>query len=327
MAAVPVAIAANTLWLMIETLFPPAVVKSLELLPYFAGMFVATVVGQLLGPRVWVRRQMERLDPAYRVWFSANNPIARLNHILWDTGTQSQIARFRSTVYSQTYDYSNQTYDYANQTSAYADQNIDKARTALLTRISTSLESVMRQFTIAGLDRNRLAEFGAKPTEECLVSLARQLHEAGWGRIELQPSMDWLSYSPLSVFGAVLLLVVMVILVSLLPASGPGTDAPAFLLVSLVTQCPFYIVCVAFFMLLSAGRAAGIVEAAAPKGKRANDLDDAVGLARDPFERIRLFLAALPADERKTLLESVHYALWKVVRTHTPDATAPTGDL
>lgn len=326
-AAVAVAFVANTFWLMIETLFPPGAVRQLELMPYFAGMFIATVVGQVLGPRLWVRRQMERLDPAYRVWFSANNPIAKLNHILWDEGTEAQINRFRNAVYSQAYGYSNQTYDHANQTSAYADQNIDRGRTALLTSVSMSLESVMRQFPIADLDRSRLAEFGAKPTEECLASLARQLREAGWGRIELRPSMEWLAYSLSSVVGAVFLLVVMVILLAQMPTSGPGADGAGFLLLALATQWPFYTVCIAFFMLLSAGRAAGIVEAAAPKGKHVGNIDDALGLARDPFERIRVFMAALPADERKALLESMHYSLWKVVRTHKPDLTVPTADL
>jgi hypothetical protein len=178
------------------------------------------------------------------------------------------------------------------------------------------LESVLRMFPAPGVDRSRLAEFGTSPTEECLVSLARGLREAGWGRIELRPSWEWLTYSSWSIAGAILLLVTMVLLLTQLPVSGAGSDSPGFLLIALAVQWLFYLVCIAFFMMLSAGRASGIVQAAAPKGLRTSDLEDSLGLAHDPFEKIRLVLGALPSDDQKSLLEAMHYALWKVVRTY-----------
>jgi hypothetical protein len=100
-AAVPVTVATNTFWLLIETLLPPGAARGLELLPYFGGILLATVVGQLLGPYAGLRRELEKLDPAYRVWFDANNPLAKLNHILWNMGTEAQSSNFRSLVYSQ----------------------------------------------------------------------------------------------------------------------------------------------------------------------------------------------------------------------------------
>jgi hypothetical protein len=69
-------------------------------------------------------------------------------------------------------------------------------------------------------------------------------------------------------------------------------------------------------MLPSAGRPSGIVQAALPSGVRVGNLDESLALARDPFERIRLFLGALPLDEQRALLEATHYALWKAVRAY-----------
>ncbi|MBM3333019.1 hypothetical protein FJY68_14440, partial [candidate division WOR-3 bacterium] len=60
------AIATNTFWLMIETMVPPGMARGLELLPYFGGVFLATLVGQLLGPYAALRWELEKLDPGTR---------------------------------------------------------------------------------------------------------------------------------------------------------------------------------------------------------------------------------------------------------------------
>ncbi|MBN2466413.1 hypothetical protein JXD38_12405, partial [candidate division WOR-3 bacterium] len=59
-------------------------------------------------------------------------------------------------------------------------------------------------------------------------------------------------------------------------------------------------------------------------GLRAGNLDESLGLARDPFERIRLFLGALRSDDQKALLQATHFALWKTLRACrvTPRARA-----
>jgi len=301
-AAVAVAVAANTFGLIVETLLPPRMARGVELLPYFGGIFVATVVGQLLGPYAGLRRQLERLGPGYRVWFKADNPLAKLNRILWNMGTEAQSTSFQSRV--------------SSRTDEFAGRHLDEARTRLLTAVSKNLESVPKLFHVRGVSKDELAEFGSEPPEESLVSLARGLREAGWGQVELRPNPEWLVYSPMSVVGTLGLLAPMIVVLALAPVSGHGTDGPGFFFNALAVQWPFYFVAIAAFMLRSAGRPSGIVQSALPAGLRAGNLDESLDLARDPFERMRLFLGALPRDDQRALLEATHYALWKALRTY-----------
>jgi hypothetical protein len=301
-AAVPVAVAANTFWLLIETILPPSMARGAELVPYFGGMFLATMVGQLIGPYASLRRQLEMLEPGYRVWFSADNPLARLNSILWSIGTEAESAIFQSRIF--------------RRTDEFAEPHIDERRMRLLTAVSQNLESVPKLFHVRGVNRSEIAEFGPEPSEESLVSLARGLREAGWGRIELRPNPEWLAYSPTGIVVALMLLAAMILLLALAPVSGPGTDGLGVFLASLAVQWPFYFVAVAFFMLPSADRRSEIVQSALPTGLRAANLDESLELAHNPFERIRLFLGALPPDDQKALLEATHYALWKAVRAY-----------
>jgi hypothetical protein len=291
--AVPVAVAANTFWLIIETLLPPSAARGFELVPYFGGMFTATVVGQLLGPYAALRWELEKLEPGYRVWFGAKNPLAELDHLLWNMGTEAESNSFRSGVSSRTADLV---------------AGIDKRRARLLTAVSTNLESVPKLFHVSGMNREEMAEFGSTPSDECLVSLARGLHEVGWGRIEMKPSWEWVAYSRSTVVVTLVLLVAMVALLALMPGSGPVS--------TLAVQWPFYLAAIALFMLPSAGRPSGIVKEALPAGLRADDLDESLALARDPFERIRLFLGSLPLEDQRALLEATHYALWKTLRPY-----------
>jgi hypothetical protein len=276
--------------------------RGAELIPYFGGIFLATVVGQLLGPYAGLRRQLEILEPGYRVWFNADNPLAKLNSILWNRGTEAQATDFQVRL--------------SSRADEFAERHLDAGRTRLLTAVSQNLESVPKLFHVRGVNRSEMAEFGSAPAEECLVSLARGLRETGWGRVELRPNLEWLSYSPMSIVGALLLLGAMIVLLALAPVSGQETEGLGFFLSAMAVQWPFYFVAIAFFMLPSAGRPSGIVQAALPSGVRAGNLDESLALARDPFERIRLFLGALPLDEQKALLEATHYALWKAVRAY-----------
>ena len=300
-AAIGIAVAANTFGLVLQTLLPLSVVRGTELLPYFGGVFLATVVGQILGPYAGLRRQLEKLGPGYRVWFKADNPMTRLNRILWNMGTEAQSASFQKHV------------------SGGSDEPVwgplDAARTRLLTAVSRNLESVPKLFHVHGVNRNRLAEFGPTPREESLVSLARGLREAGWGQVELRPSAEWLVYSPMSILGTIALLGAMILVLTLAPVSGQGTSGLGAFLNSLATQWPFYFVAVAGFMLRSAGRPSEIVKSALPTGLRSGNLDESLELAGDPFERTRLFLGALPPDDQQALLEATHFALWKALRT------------
>jgi hypothetical protein len=292
-AAVPVAVAANTFWLIIETLMPPSTARVFELVPYFGGMFMATVVGQLLGPYAALRWELEKLEPGYRVWFGAKNPLAELNHLLWNMGTEAESKSFRSGVSSRTADLVT---------------GLDKRRTKLLTAVSTNLESVPKLFHVSGVSRKDVAEFGSTPPDECLISLARGLREVGWGQVEMKPGWEWVAYSPSTVVVTLVLLVAMVALLALMPGSGPVS--------ALAVQWPFYLAAIALFMLPSAGRPSGIVKEALPAGLRADDLDESLALARDPFERIRLFLGSLPLEDQRALLEATHYALWKTLRPY-----------
>jgi hypothetical protein len=293
-AAVPVAVASNTFWLIIETILPPSMARGLELVPYFGGMFAATVVGQLMGPYAALRWELEKLDPGYRMWFGAKNPLAELNQLLWNMGTEAEPDRFQSSDSIRTDD-------------SVADP-LDKSRAELLTAVSRNLESVPKLFHISGTSREDVAEFGSEPTEDCLVSLARRLREAGWGQVEMKPRWEWVVYSPSTIIGSFVLLIAMIALLALVPGSGP--------VITLAVQWPFYLAAIALFMLPSAGRPSGLVKAALPTGLRANDLDESLALAHDPFERIRLFLGALPLDDQKALLEATHYALWKTLRSY-----------
>jgi hypothetical protein len=292
-AAVPVAVATNTFWLVIETLLPPSAARGAELVPYFGGILLATVVGQILGPYAALRWELERLEPGYREWFGAKNPLAELNRILWNTGTEAESNSFRSIITSSPKD----------ETAAGV---LDGRRARLLTTVSRNLESVPKLFHVPGVSRSDVAEFGSTPGDETLISLARGLHEAGWGQVELKPSWDWVVYTPSGVVGALVLLVAMVVLLARMPSSS--------LVSALAVQWPFYYAAIALFMLPGAGRRSGIVQAALPKGLRASNLDESLALARDPFERMRLFLGALPPDDREALLEATHYALWKTLR-------------
>jgi hypothetical protein len=299
-AAVPVAVAANTLWLIIETLLPPSLARGAELVPYLGGVFLATLVGQLLGPYAALRWELERLDPGYRVWFGAKNPLAELNRILWNMGTEAQANSFRNGI--------------SGQTDEFAAGGLDEGRAKLLTIVSRNLESVPKLFHVSGMSRKDVAEFGPEPPYDSLVSLARGLRQAGWGQVELKPSWEWVVYSPSSVIGALVLLVAMVVILARMPGSG--------LVSTLAVQCPFYLAAIALFMLPSAGRPSGIVQSALPRGLRAGDLDESLALARDPFERMRLYLGALPPDDQKALLEATHFALWKAVRACSPGSRA-----
>jgi hypothetical protein len=299
-AAVPVAIATNTFWLMIETALPPSSARGFELIPYFGGMFVATIVGQLLGPYAALRWEIDRLDPGEKVWFGANNPLAELNRVLWNIGTEEEAGRFRTSVISRTDDFSAGI--------------LDERRRRLLTLVSRNLESVPKLFHVPGISRKDVAEFGPTPPDETLLSLARRMREAGWGQVELKPSWEWVVYTPSTVIGAVVLLVAMVLFLALVPVVKPGGDGFGVFLYSLVVQSPFYLAAIALFMLPSAGRPSGLVQAALPAGLRAGNLDESLGLARDPFERIRLFLGALRPDDQKALLQATHFALWKTLR-------------
>jgi hypothetical protein len=300
-AAVGVAVAANTFGLIVETLLPPSMARGTELVPYFGGIFLATVVGQILGPYAGLRRQLEKLGPGYRVWFKADNPLAKLNRVLWNMGTEAQAASFQGRVHSRT--------------DEFAGGPLDEARTRLLTAVSKNLESVPKLFHVRGVNRDELAEFGTEPTEDCLVSLARGLREAGWGRVELRPGPEWLSYSPMSIVGTLALLAPMMLLLTLAPVSGQETNGLGAFFNALVVQWPFYFIAIAGFMLRSAGRPSEIVKSALPAGLRAGNLDESLDLARDPFQRMRLFLGALPPDDRRALLEATHFALWKALRT------------
>jgi hypothetical protein len=291
-AAVPVAVAANTFWLVIETLLPPSAARGAELVPYFGGIFLATVVGQILGPYAALRWELERLEPGYREWFGAKNPLAELNRILWNMGTEAQSNSFQSSITSRT--------------DESAPGILDERRAKLLTAVSRNLESVPKLFHVPGVSRSDVAEFGSTPPDDSLISLARGLREAGWGQVELKPSWEWVVYTPSSVVGTLVLLVAMIVVLARMSGSG--------LVGTLAVQCPFYFAAIAFSMLPGADRRSGIVQAALPAGLRAVNLDESLALARDPFERIRLFLGALPPDDQKALLGATHYALWKAVR-------------
>jgi hypothetical protein len=299
-AAVPVAIATNTFWLMIETALPPSMARGFELVPYFGGMFVATIVGQLLGPYAALRWEIDRLDPGEKVWFGANNPLAELNRVLWNIGTQDEAMRFRANVISRTDDFS----------AGF----LDAQRRRLLTLVSRNLESVPKLFHVPGINREDVAEFGPTPPDETLLSLARRMRHIGWGQVELKPSWEWVAYTPLTVFGSVVLLVAMVLVLALVPATKPGSDGFGVFFYTLIVQSPFYFAAIALLMLPSAGRPSSLVQAALPAGLQAGNLDESLGLARDPFERIRLFLGALRADDQKALLQATHFALWKTLR-------------
>jgi hypothetical protein len=281
--------------------------RGAELIPYFGGIFLATLVGQLLGPYAALRWELEKLEPGYRVWFGAKSPLAELNQLLWNMGTEAESNSFRSGASIRTND-------------SVADP-IDKRRAKLLTAVSRNLESVPKLFHVRGVNRSEMAEFGSAPSEECLVSLARGLRETGWGRVELRPNPEWLSYSPMSIVGALLLLGAMIVLLALAPVSGQETEGLGYFLSAMAVQWPFYFVAIASFMLPSAGRPSGIVQAALPSGVRVANLDESLALARNPFERIRLFLGALPLDEQRALLEATHYALWKAVRAYRTGLT------
>lgn len=292
-AAVPVAVAANTLWLIIETLLPPGLARGAELVPYLGGVFLASVVGQVLGPYAALRWELERLDPGYRVWFGDKNPLTELNRILWNMGTEAQAIRFRNSI--------------SGQTEEFAAVGLDEGRAKLLTIVSRNLESVPKLFHVSGLTQKDVAEFGPEPPYESLISLARGLRQVGWGQVQMKPSWEWVVYTPSGIVGALVLLVAMVVILARMPGSG--------LVGALAAQCPFYLVAIALFMLPSAGRPSAIVRSALPRGVRAGDLDECLALAHDTFERMRLYLGALPPDDQKALLEAAHFALWKTVRT------------
>ena len=292
LAAVPVAVAANTLWLILETLLPPGLAHGAELVPYVAGVFLATVVGQVLGPYAALRWELERLDPGYRVWFGDKNPLTELNRILWNMGTEAQANRFRNSI--------------SDQTDEFAAVGLDEGRAKLLTVVSRNLESVPKLFHVSGLTQKDVAEFGPEPPYESLISLARGLRQVGWGQVQMKPSWDWVVYTPSGAIGALVLLVVMVLILTRMPAFG--------LIGALAAQWPFYAVAIALFMLPSAGRPSAIVRSALPRGLRAGDLDECLALAHDTFERMRLYLGALPPEDQKALLEATHFALWKTVR-------------
>ncbi len=291
-AAVPVAVATNTFWLVIQTLLPPSVARGAELVPYFGGIFVATLVGQILGPYAALRWELEKLEPGYREWFGSKNPLAELNHVLWNVGTPAESGAFRSLI--------------SNRTDEADAGVLDGRRARLLTAVSRNLESVPKLFHVPGLSRNDVAEFGSKPSDESLISLARGLHEAAWGQVDMKPSWEWVVYTPSGAVGALVLLVLMIVLLAQMPGAS--------LVGALALQWPFYFAAIALSMLPGAGRRSGIVRAALPTGLQARDIDESVALARDPFERIRLYLGALPPDDQKALLEATHYALWKALR-------------
>jgi len=299
-AAIPVVLATNLFRLVIETLLPPGAARSAELLPYFGGVFLATMLGQLLGPYAALRHELSRLIPADRVWFGANNPLSRLNRILWNMGAADESSSFRSCVASPAHE--------------DTDYHLDKGRTNLLTAVSNNLESVPKLFHVQSVSRSDVPEFGPAPSEESLLSLARGLRHVGWGEVELRPSWEWVVYPPSSIAVSFLLVGAMIVLLARIPTGVPGADQPGFTPAALAVQSLFYFMSTALFMLISAGRPSGIIRAALPTGRRADDLDEALALARDPFERMRLFLGALPIDDQKALLEATHYALWRALR-------------
>ncbi len=307
-AALPVALATNTFWLMIQTALPPSTARSLELVPYLGGMFLATVVGQLLGPYAALRWELEKLEPGHRVWFGQQNPLPELNGILWSMGTAEESGRFRAAISTEAED--------------CATDILDKRRAKLLTALSRSLESVPKLFHVPGVNRKELVEFGPAPREDSLISLARGLREVGWGKVDMQPSLEWVTFTPLSLVGTLVLLVVMVVVLSLLPASRPGSDGIDYFLIALAGQSPFYLAATALSMLPSAGRRSGIVQSALPTGLHADSLDESLALARDPFERIRLFVGALRPYDQKALLQATHFALWKTLRACKPGPRA-----
>jgi hypothetical protein len=305
-AALPVAAATNTLWLMIQTAVPPRMASSLELVPYFAGMFLATVVGQVLGRYAGLQRELPKMKAGYRSWFR-DNPLAELNGILWNTGTEDQAMGFRGSV--------------RGETSDTAVRYLDEERTMLLTIVGRNLESVLKLFHIPGMPLSSQGGFGSQPNDENLLSLARGLRKAGWGQVELRPSSEWLLHSmlPFSVVGSLLLLAVMLLLSALTPLSkllAAAADEHGFLFNALAVQGPFDFVFIALSMLYSAGRASSVVAAAMPKGLRSGELEKSLTEASDPFERLRLLLGALPEADRKELLEATRDALREALQEY-----------
>ena len=304
--ALPVAVATNTFWLMIETVLPPSAARGFELVPFFGGMFVAAVVGQLLGPYAALRWELEKLEPAYRVWFGTKNPLNELNNLLWSIGTEEESALFRDAV--------------TNRVEDFATDILDKRRARLLTALSQNLESVPRLFHVPGVSREDVTEFGADPPDGSLISLARGLRAVGWGQVELRPSLEWIAYTPFTVVGTLVLLAAMIVVLSLVPTSSPGSADIGYFISSLVVQWPFYLAAIALSMLPGAGRRSGIVRSALPTGLHTDSLDESLALAPDAFERIRLFLGALPPNTQKALLEATHYALWRALRAYKAES-------
>jgi hypothetical protein len=263
---------------------------------------LATVVGQLLGPYAALRWELDKLDPGSRVWFGTKNPLAELNSRLWDMGTAAEAASFRTRVLSGT--------------DGFSADPLDAGRTNLLTAVSRNLESVPRLFHLAAVNREDMVEFGDSPPDDALLSLARGLRGAGWGQVELRPSWEWVVFTPATMIGALAILAVLIMTFTLVSVTGPGREGPFYFAAALALQTPFYLAAIALFMLPSAGRPSGIVKAALPTGLPSGNLDESLALAHDPLERIRLFLGALPEDDRKALLEATHYALWKTLRSH-----------
>jgi len=305
-AAVPVAAATNTFWLLIQTVVPPRMAGGIELLPYFAGMFAATVVGQLMGRYAGLQREVPKLKTSYRDWFR-DNPLAELNNILWNMGTEEQAISFRAIG--------------GGGTDSLAVQYLDEGRTMLLTAVSRNLESVLKLFHIPGVTRSDRAAYGSQPPDESLLSLARELRGAGWGHVELRPTSEWMlrSLLPFSIVGALVLLAVMVLLSALTPVSAllaAAADERGFLFNALAVQGPLDFVFIAFSMLYSAGRASGVVEAALPAGLPADNLEESLSTAGNAFERVRLLLGALPEGDQKELLEATRDALREAVQEH-----------
>jgi len=290
---------------MIETVLPPSSARGLELVPYFGGMFVATIVGQLLGPYAALRWEIDRLDPGNKEWFGATSPLTELNRILWNMGTEDEANRFRASVIDRAGDFAG---------------TLDERRRRLLTLVSRNLESVPKLFHVAGINREEVAEFGPTPPDETLISLARRIREVGWGQVELKPGWEWVVYTPFTVVGAVVLLGAMIVFLAVMPVVRPGSDGFGVFLYSMIVQSPFYFAAIALFMLPSAGRPSGLVQEALPNGATGGNLDESLSLARDPFERIRLFLGALQPDDQKALLQATHYALWKTLRACRPNS-------
>jgi hypothetical protein len=305
-AALPVAVATNTLWLMIQAVVPPRMASGVELLPYFAGMFLATVVGQVLGRYVGLQRELPKMKAGYRDWFK-DNPLAELNGILWNMGAEERAMAFRNSV--------------SGEIQGTAVRYLDEERTMLLTIVGRNLESVLKLFHVPGMSLSSHGGVGSQPNDESLLSLARGLRKAGWGQVELRPSSEWLlrSMLPFSVVGSLLLLAVMALLSALTPVSNilaAAADEHGFLFNALAVQGPFDFVLIAFSMLYSAGRASGVVAAAIPSGLRAGELEKALSEANDPFETVRLLLGALPEVERKELLEATRDALREALQEY-----------